>query len=170
MSESSHRRNQRTQNCCGSSCAQCTRIGSKHTFQPILSLVAAIMILTMVSCAAVTKATAQALSAQRWKITSVKICRSSGGAIYPSIQAIGSYPVYTFFIPRPVWTINGSVVEAKPVYEHGRLTAFELFDAASKLNAGRKNTVKFALPDHTGSIVFLYDHSQIPLGDCYEFF
>ncbi|MEW6139616.1 MAG: hypothetical protein AB1733_15390 [Thermodesulfobacteriota bacterium] len=112
----------------------------------------------------------QPLPAQRWKITSVKICRGAGGQVLQSIQAIGAYPVYTFFIPRPVWTVNGSVVDTKPVYHSGKLIAFELYDAASKLNPGTKNTIKFALPDHAGSIVFLYDHSQIPPGECYEFF
>lgn len=170
MSESSHRCNQRIQNCDRSSCGRRARIAARHKIQSTLCIIVAVAILTIVSCAAVPEAKAQPLSAQRWKITSVKICRSTGGGIYPTVQAIGSYPVYTFFIPRPVWTVNGSVVEGKPVYQHGRLTAFELFDAATKLNPGTKNTVKFALPDHAGSIVFLYDHSQIPPGECYEFF
>lgn len=106
----------------------------------------------------------------RWKISSVKICRSSGGTVIPTIEAIGSFPVYSFFIPRPVWTVNGSVVEAKPIYSHGRLVAFELLNAAQYLDHGKKNTVKFALPDHNGSRVFLYDHSRVPANQCYEFF
>jgi hypothetical protein len=128
------------------------------------------MVSLVLTIPAVTCAADNASVPNRWKITSVKICRSPGGAIYPSIEAIGSYPVYTFFIPRPVWTVNGSVVQAKPVYANGRLVSFQLFDAASKLNPGTKNTVKFALPDQNGSSVFLYDHSQVPSGECYEFF
>jgi len=109
-------------------------------------------------------------SSGQWKITSVKICRSSTGSIFPSVDAIGSYPVYSFFIPRPVWTVNGSVVEAKPSYENGRLVSFQLLGATDKLNPGTKNTIKFALPDQNGAIIFLFDHSQISNGECYEFF
>lgn len=109
-------------------------------------------------------------STGRWKLTSVKICRSQGSAVIPSIEAIGSYPVYSFFIPRPVWTVNGNVVEAKPIYSQGRLVSFELLNAAPYLDHGKKNTVKFALPDHNGSRVFLYDHSKVPDGECFEFF
>ncbi len=105
-----------------------------------------------------------------WKITSVKICKSSGGSVYPTIEAIGSYPVYTFFIPRPVWTINGVVVEAAPVYQSGRLVAFQLMNAGPNLKTGVKNTVKFALPDHNGSRVFLFDPARFGPGECYEFF
>lgn len=109
-------------------------------------------------------------STNRWKINSIKICRHSGGAVFPSIEAIGSYPVYSFFIPRPIWTVNGNSVEAKPVYSQGRLVSFELLDAAQYLDHGKKNTVKFALPDHNGARIFLYDHSRVPAGECYEFF
>lgn len=106
----------------------------------------------------------------RWKITSVKICRTTAGAVHPTIEAIGTYPVYSFFIPRPVWTVNGTVVDAKPVYQQGRLVAFQLYGAGAYLEPGTRNTVKFALPDHNGSRVFIYDHSRIPVGQCYEFF
>ena len=106
----------------------------------------------------------------RWKITSAKICRTSGGVVISTIEVIGNYPVYSFFIPRPVWTVNGNVVEASPVYAQGRLIAFQLLNASPYLDHGKKNTVKFALPDHNGSRVFLYDHSRIPDGQCYEFF
>lgn len=109
-------------------------------------------------------------STNRWKVTSVKICRTGGGSVYTNMEAIGHYPVYTFFLPRPIWTVNGTVVEAKPVYQNGRLVSFTLFNGTTLLNPGRKNTVKFALPDHNGSRVFLYDHSRIPPGECYEFF
>jgi hypothetical protein len=134
-------------------------------------LLAATALISLVLAATfVADAQDKASSQARWKISSIKICRSRSGAIVPTIQALGSYPVYTFFIPRPVWTVNGTVVEAKPVYEKGRLVAFQLMDAAAKLNPGTKNTLKFALPDHNGSCTFLYDHSQIPPGECYEFF
>lgn len=128
----------------------------------ILSILLAVFLLTLVSGAPT--------SANRWKITSVKICRSGGGSVYPNIEAIGHYPVYSFFVPRPVWTVNGTVVDAKPVYENGRLVSFTLYNSSTFLNPGTKNTVKFALPDHNGSRVFLYDHSRIPPGECYEFF
>ena len=113
---------------------------------------------------------AQDSSSNPWKITSVKVCKSSGGAVYPTIEAIGSYPVYTFFIPRPVWTVNGVVVEASPVYQSGRLVAFQLLNAGPNLKTGSKNTVKFALPEHNGSRVFLFDPSKFGPGECYEFF
>lgn len=113
---------------------------------------------------------AQDASGNPWKITSVKICKSSGGAIYPSIEAIGVYPVYTFFIPRPVWTVNGVVVESSPIYQSGRLAAFQLVNAGPNLKAGTKNIVKFALPDHNGSRVFIFDPSKFGPNECYEFF
>lgn len=106
----------------------------------------------------------------QWKITSLKICRSRGGSLSPSISAIGSYPVYSFFIPRPVWTVNGSVVEAQPVYEHGRLVEFLLTGAAQYLKPGEKNTIKFSLPDQTGVKVFMFQDSRMRAGECYEFF
>jgi hypothetical protein len=138
--------------------------------KPIYSFLVALSLSLVLITVSVTYAAPKASVSNRWKITSVKICRSSGGSVYPAIEALGTYPVYTFFIPRPVWTVNGSVVQAKPVYENGRLVSFQLFDASRRLNPGTKNTVKFALPDQNGSSVFLYDHSQIPAGDCYEFF
>ena len=129
-----------------------------------------LVVTLLLATSSVSLAADKASVPNRWRITSIKICRSPSGSVYPSIEAIGSYPVYTFFIPRPVWTVNGSVVQAKPIYANGRLVAFQLFDATSKLNPGTKNTVKFALPDQNGSSVFLYDHSQVPAGECYEFF
>lgn len=117
-----------------------------------------------------TSATAQDSSNNPWKITSIKICKSSGGAIYPIVEAIGVYPVYTFFIPRPVWTVNGVVVEASPVYQGGRLISFQLMNAGPNLKTGTKNIVKFALPDHNGSRVFIFDPSKFGPGECYEFF
>lgn len=136
----------------------------------VRSALAALMAALVLTAPAVVHAAEKASVAKRWKITSVKICRSSGGGIYPTIEALGSYPVYTFFIPRPVWTVNGTVVQAKPIYSNGRLVSFQLFDAAGRLNPGTKNTVKFALPDQNGSSIFVYDHSQVPPGECYEFF
>jgi hypothetical protein len=106
----------------------------------------------------------------QWKITSLKICRSRGGSLSPAIAAIGSFPVYSFFIPRPVWTVNGSVVEAQPVYEHGRLVEFQLNGAAQHLKPGEKNTIKFSLPDQTGVKVFLFQDKRLPSGECFEFF
>ncbi|MCX5872441.1 MAG: hypothetical protein NTY51_04285 [Deltaproteobacteria bacterium] len=105
-----------------------------------------------------------------WKTTSVRICKTSSGALSPSIEAIGTYPVYTFFIPRPIWTVNGVVVEAVPIYQHGRLVAFELLNSSPLLNSGAKNTVKFALPDHNGVRVFFFDSTKFGPGECYEFF
>jgi hypothetical protein len=78
--------------------------------------------------------------------------------------------VYSFFIPRPVWTINGTVVDSQAVYERGRLIAFELFNAAAYLKSGAKNTVKFSLPDQNASKIFLYDDTRPAPGECYEFF
>ena len=109
-------------------------------------------------------------TANPWKITSVRICKNTSGAVNSSIEAIGNYPVYTFFIPRPIWTINGVTVEAVPIYEHGRLAAFQLLNSASYLNSGAKNTIKFALPDHTGVRVFFFDSTKLKAGECYEYF
>ncbi|MDQ7782996.1 MAG: hypothetical protein RDU20_08965 [Desulfomonilaceae bacterium] len=136
----------------------------------IHSALAVLLTTFILTAPAVTLAADKTSVPNRWQITSVKICRSPGGAIYPTIEALGAYPVYTFFIPRPVWTVNGSVVQAKPIYAHGKLVSFQLLDGAPKLNPGTKNTVKFALPDQNGSCIFLYDHSQVPSGECYEFF
>ncbi len=108
--------------------------------------------------------------ADQWKITSIQVCRNPGGAVDSTVDAIGTYPVYTFFIPRPVWTVNGNLVDATPVYHQGRLTAFRLLNAAMHLKSGTKNTVKFALPDQNASRSFFYDQNAIPAGECYEFF
>lgn len=106
----------------------------------------------------------------QWKITSIKVCRDSSGNLLPHMEVIGSYPVYSFFIPRPVWTVNGVVVEAQPIYERGQLVAFRLFGAAPLLNAGTRNTIKLSLPDQNTSKVFRYEDSKPAPGDCYEFF
>ena len=106
----------------------------------------------------------------QWKITSIKLCRNPGGSLSSNIDAIGTYPVYSFFIPRPVWTINGTVVDSQPIYERGRLMAFELYNAAAYLKSGAKNTVKFSLPDQNASKIFLYDETRPAPGECYEFF
>ncbi len=106
----------------------------------------------------------------KWKITSVKICRNRSGSLAPTVHAIGSFPVYSFFIPRPVWTVNGSVVEAQPVYEQGRLVEFQLTGAAEYLTPGEKNTVKFALPDQTGVKVFFFQDKRLLAGECFEYF
>jgi hypothetical protein len=108
--------------------------------------------------------------ATQWKINTVRVCRATSGVIIPTIEAIGNYPVYSFFIPRPVWTVNGTVVDAQPLYQHGRLILFQLFNAGAYLKSGAKNTVKFSLPDQTSSKVFFLDQSTPAPGDCYEFF
>ena len=109
-------------------------------------------------------------SANQWKITSIRVCRDYRGSISSHFEAIGTYPVYSFFIPRPVWTVNGTVVEAQPIYERGRLVSFNLLGASSLLKSGSKNTVKFSLPDQNAAKVFRYDQNRIPRGECYEFF
>ncbi len=50
----------------------------------------------------------------QWKVTSVKVCRASSGAINSTVEVVGYFPVYSFFIPRPIWTVNGTVVDAQP--------------------------------------------------------
>ncbi len=129
-----------------------------------------LLLCCLIVCVGFDLAKAQNSSSAPWKITSVKVCKSSGGAVYPTIEAIGVYPVYTFFIPRPVWTVNGVVVEASPVYQGGRLTAFQLIHGGPNLKTGTKNIVKFALPDHNGSRVFVFDPARFGPGECYEFF
>lgn len=109
-------------------------------------------------------------SQSTWKINTVRICRSASGVLMPTISAIGSYPVYTFFVPRPVWTVNGNVVEAVPVHRQGRLVEFQLLGGAAYLKSGQKNTVKFSLPDQSFSKVFLFDDKTPTNDDCYEFF
>jgi hypothetical protein len=107
---------------------------------------------------------------QRWKITSVKVCRDSRGNLYQHLDAMGHFPVYSFFIPRPVWTVNGIVVEAQPLYERGSLIGFRLLGAAKALNSGTKNTVKLSLPDQNASTAFRYDQNRPPPGECYDYF
>jgi hypothetical protein len=128
-------------------------------------LISATLLATFLS----TSALAADISGQ-WKVTSVRLCRSGSGALAPVIEAIGHYPVYTFFIPRPVWTVNGTVVEAQPYYDKGRIVSFKLLNAAQYLKSGTKNTVKFSLPDQNGSKVFQYDQSKPAPGECYELF
>jgi hypothetical protein len=106
----------------------------------------------------------------QWKITSIKLCRNSSGTLSATIDAIGTYPVYTFFIPRPVWTVNGNVVDAQPFYDKGRLSYFRLLNAAQYLKSGAKNTIKFSLPDQNASKIFQYEQSRPSPGECYEFF
>lgn len=109
-------------------------------------------------------------TSSQWTITSVKICRSRSGALMPNLHVIGLFPVYSFFIPRPVWTLNGTVVDAQPVYEGGRLVSFTLLDGAFHLKPGQKNIVKFMLPDQTAAKSFLFDESRPLVGECYDFF
>ena len=109
-------------------------------------------------------------SSNRWRITTIKVCRDYSGNIIPHMEALGSYPVYSFFVPRPVWTVNGIVVEAQPIYDRGRLISFKLMRAAPLLKTAARNTVKLSLPDQNTSKVFRYDDSKPTTGDCYEFF
>jgi hypothetical protein len=109
-------------------------------------------------------------SASQWKITSVKVCKSTSGSVVAGVDVLGNFPVYSFFIPRPVWTVNGSEVEAQPVYDRGRLTSFHLVNAARFLKSGAKNVVKFSLYDQNGAKVFVFDADKLPAGDCHELF
>ncbi len=115
-------------------------------------------------------AQSSATSASPWKITSVRICKNPSGSVNSSIEAIGNYPVYTFFIPRPIWTVNGVTIEAVPIYQHGRLASFQLLNSGPYLKSGAKNTIKFALPDNTGIRVFFFDSTKLKPGECYEYF
>jgi hypothetical protein len=133
-------------------------------------LLSAFLALILLNCLLLAHAPEVFCASGQWKITSVKICRSHSGSLAPTVQAIGSYPVYSFFIPRPVWTVNGSVVEAQPVYEHGRLVEFQLTGAAEYLKPGEKNTIKFSLPDQTGVKIFFFQDKRLPAGECFEFF
>lgn len=129
-----------------------------------VSILTALIVLSFIG-----NSLAQSASSQ-WKITSVKICKLASGRISPNIETLGSFPVYSFFIPRPVWTVNGNVVDAQPNYEKGRLSSFMLVDAAQFLKSGIKNTIKFSLPDQNASKVFFYDDAKINSADCYEMF
>ncbi len=132
-------------------------------------LVVAFISTALLAVSSLSEGADSTLSTQ-WKITSVKLCRNRGGSLSSNVDAIGNYPVYSFFIPRPVWTVNGSVVESQPIYERGRLISFELFNAAAYLKTGAKNTIKFSLPDQNASKVFLFDETRPAAGECYEFF
>jgi hypothetical protein len=133
-------------------------------------MVLSLGILIFVSHNSILCAAETSSSSGQWKITSVKVCRGQSGALAPDIDVIGAYPVYSFFIPRPVWTVNGSVADAKPVYQQGRLVSFQLLGAASFLKSGTKNNVKFSLPDQNGSRTFQYDDTRPIAGECWEFF
>jgi hypothetical protein len=109
-------------------------------------------------------------SASQWKIGGVKVCKGSGGGLVPGVDVLGNFPVYSFFIPRPVWTVNGSEVDAQPIYDRGRLTAFHLNNASRYLKSGVKNVIKFSLSDQSGAKVFLFDADKLPPGDCHELF
>jgi len=131
----------------------------------------ALLLIILLFLSDVSLVTAQkSSSSSQWKITSIKICRTPSGAPAPAIDALGVYPVYSFFIPRPVWTVNGNLVEAAPLYQHGRLTAFQLLGAAAYLKPGAKNTIKFSLPDQNSSKTFTYDENKPAPGQCWEYF
>ncbi len=133
---------------------------------PVVSLA----LLAIVGAAIPTFAQDDDTSANRWRINSIKVCRNYGGSVHPHIEVLGAFPVYSFFIPRPIWTVNGAVVEAQPIYDRGSLVGFRLLYAAPKLQSGAKNTIKLSLPDQTASRVFRYDKNKPPPGECYEFF
>ncbi|MFH0826238.1 MAG: hypothetical protein V2B18_26095 [Pseudomonadota bacterium] len=113
---------------------------------------------------------AQDPSSGKWQIASIKLCRTNRGEMHPHIEVYGRFPVYSFFVPRPVWTVNGAVVEAQPAYERGALTSFTLLYASHLLTGDNKNTIKFSLPDQNGARVFRYDTRRPRPGECYEFF
>ena len=134
------------------------------------SLVLSLALLILLTHNSILCAAEVSSSSGQWKITSVKVCRATTGTLLSDIEVIGNYPVYTFFIPRPVWTVNGSVADAKPIYQQGRLVAFQLLGATSLLKSGTKNNVKFSLPDQNGSRTFQYDQNRPAAGECWEFF
>jgi len=107
---------------------------------------------------------------QKWKIATVKVCRDRGGYLAPHFEVLGRYPVYSFFIPRPVWTVNGTVVEAQPVYDRGTILSFRLLRSSPLLRSKARNTIKFSLPDQTGVKTFYFDETKVPPADCFEFF
>jgi hypothetical protein len=130
-----------------------------------------LMVVTLISAALLYCQPADAADPSGpWKVTSVRVCRNPSGSINSFVEVIGHFPVYSFFIPRPVWTVNGSVVDAQPIYDRGRLVSFHLVNASGLLNSGSKNTIKFSLPDQNNSKVFYYDQSKATAGSCYEFF
>ncbi len=111
----------------------------------------------------------QDLSTQ-WKIRSIRVCRDQRGYLIPSVEVLGSYPVYSFFVPRPVWTINGTIVDSRPVYTSGQLTSFTLVGAEALLKNLTKNSIKFSLPDQHSAKTFHFDDRRIPTGGCFDFF
>ena len=110
------------------------------------------------------------LSSTRWQITSVKVCRTYLGSLDQHIEVLGHFPVYSFFIPRPVWTVNGSAVEAQPLYSRGSLRSFKLLYSSRLLKSGGKNTVKLSLPDQHTSKTFRFLQEKVRNNDCFEFF
>jgi hypothetical protein len=106
----------------------------------------------------------------QWKIRSVRVCRDHRGTLMPQVDVLGSYPVYSFFVPRPVWTINGTIVDSRPVYTSGQLTAFTLVGAEILLKNLTKNSIKFSLPDQHSAKTFYFDDRRVPSGGCFDFF
>jgi hypothetical protein len=66
--------------------------------------------------------------------------------------------------------VNGTVVEAQPIHERGAIVAFKLLGGATLLKPNARNTIKFSLPDQTGSKTFHYNTARPVPGECYEFF
>ncbi len=130
-----------------------------------LSIVAAVVIIPLV----LTAAEPPDLSNQ-WKIRSIRVCRDQRGTVIPHLDVVGSYPVYSFFVPRPVWTINGTVVDSRPVYTSGQLTSFTLIGGVGLLKSLTKNNIKFSLPDQHAAKVFYFDDRRLPVGGCFDFF
>lgn len=150
-------------------------MGPSHTHRRVLARTARFLILLCFLSIALgtllfVGVTGGTSESDRWKITSIRICRDYRGNLIPHVEALGSYPVYSFFIPRPVWTVNGTAVEAQPIYDRGRLVAFKLLYSAHLMKSKAKNTVKFSLPDQNGAKVFRYDKTKLKAAECYEFF
>ena len=144
----------------------CRRDPDMHTFSRTIIF----LILLVPSALFFVSTPSHSDSSNQWKVTTIKICRTYRGYLSPHIEAFGSFPVYSFFIPRPVWTVNGQVVESQPVYNRGRLTSFNLLFATRLLISGKRNTIQFSLPDQNGSKTFYYDQTRAKSGSCYEFF
>lgn len=150
-------------------------MGLSHKDRRVASRAARVAILLCFFCIALgalwlVGAAGGASDSNQWKITSIKICRDYRGNLISHLEIMGFYPVYSFFIPRPVWTVNGTAVEAQPIYDRGRLVAFRLLYSSNLLRTGTKNTVKFSLPDQNGAKAFRFDRTRVKAGECFEFF
>ncbi len=137
---------------------------------PRIQLLALIFLLLLLPAPTLPQAPRGAEIPSKWQISGIKVCLAPRGQLMPHIDVLGAFPVYSFFIPRPVWTVNGTVVDAQPVYQSGRLVSFTLLFSARLLISGQRNTVKFSLPDQNSAKTFHYDQTRPKPGECYEFF